>query len=198
MWRTVRCPTEWNLRAAVAIFALFFPATTLAWQLDYFVIQDQAEPLQIQQNGENHSGIVTEIVQAVLAGTDHQLTIRTYPFQRVVAEMLAASDGNWVGYGSPVWGNPQHLNLSAEPILEVGHSLLTRTDATFTYATPDDLNGKIAVLLFGFNYPGLEEKIAAGQISEVRVKNYDAAFRVVNRLKKAGGLSRWTCASRIT
>lgn len=175
-------------KAALAtLFALLSPLPSQAWTLNYYVVQDQAEPLQIQENGQNHRGIVTEIVQKALAGSDHQLNIHTYPFNRVIAELGQNKDKNWVTYGSPLWGQWQAANLSAEPILEVEHSLLTRRDNPFDYKNPDDLDGKIAVLLFGFNYPGLDNKIAKGSVSEVRVKNYDAAFRVVDRLKNAGG-----------
>ncbi|WP_325895047.1 substrate-binding periplasmic protein [Grimontia sp. NTOU-MAR1] len=162
-------------------------ATAFSATLDYYVIQDQAEPLQIQDKGTNHRGIVTDVLKHAFYGTDHQLVIHTYPFNRYLAELNKNKDKNWVTYGSPAWGDMQAVNLSKYPILEVEHSILSRTDSDFVYQTPEDLNGKIAVLLFGFDYPGLEEQIKKGTVSEVRVKNYDSAFRVVNRLKSVGG-----------
>lgn len=168
------------------IFALL-SATASATVLEYFVIQDQAEPLQIQTKGENHRGIVTDVLKQAFDGTEHQLVIHTYPFNRYLAELNKHKDKNWVTYGSPAWGDMQAANLSAYPVLEVKHSILSRADSDFVYQTPEDLNGKIAVLLFGFDYPGLEEQIKKGAVSEVRVKNYDSAFRVVDRLKNVGG-----------
>ncbi|USH04988.1 transporter substrate-binding domain-containing protein [Grimontia kaedaensis] len=164
-----------------------FSAPVSAAMLDYFVIQDQAEPLQIQDKGKNHRGIVTDVLKQAFKGTEHQIVIHTYPFNRYLAELNKNKDKNWVTYGSPAWGDMQAANLSKFPILEVEHSILSRTDSEFVYQTPEDLNGKIAVLLFGFDYPGLEEQIRSGSVSEVRVKNYDSAFRVVDRLKNVGG-----------
>lgn len=167
--------------------SLILPATTNAITLDYMVIQDQAEPLQIQDNGANHRGIVTDVIKQALKGSEYQLDIYTYPFNRFVTELEKRKEGNWVAYGSPAWGDMQAQNLSTVPVLEVQHSILSLSGADFSYQVPEDLQGKIVVLLFGFDYPGLEEQIRKGVVSEVRVKNYDSAFRVVNRLKSVGG-----------
>ncbi|WP_394208909.1 amino acid ABC transporter [Enterovibrio calviensis] len=165
----------------------FFSTNATAWTLDYYVVQDQAEPLQIQEEGQNHRGIITDVLYKALEGTSHQVRIHTYPFNRMLAELTESQKQNWVTYGSPLWGGMQAANLSSLPLFEVEHSILSNANNVLPYDNPDDLDGKIAVLLFGFDYPGLDAKIHKGVVSEVRVKNYDAAFRVVDRLKGTGG-----------
>ncbi|WP_035024264.1 type 2 periplasmic-binding domain-containing protein [Enterovibrio calviensis] len=166
---------------------LIISSPTVADTLDYYVVQDQSEPLQIQDEGQNHRGIITDVLVKALEGSDHELAIHTYPFNRMVLQLTDNQDKNWITYGSPQWGGMQSANLSSSPLFEVKHSIVSNTNDGLPYQLPHDLNGKIAVLLFGFDYPGLDAKIKKGEVSEVRVKNYDAAFRVVDRLKNTGG-----------
>ncbi|MGF1769777.1 amino acid ABC transporter [Enterovibrio makurazakiensis] len=175
------------LLSLYCLLGLFIHSPAHAITLDYYVVQDQSEPLQIQEEGQNHRGIITDILMKALEGSPHELRIHTYPFNRMMTLLSDSQNANWITYGSPQWGGMQSVNLSSSPLFEVEHSIVSNTDDGFPYKSPDDLNGKIAVLLFGFDYPGLDVKIAKGQVSEVRVKNYDAAFRVVDRLKKNGG-----------
>ncbi|OEF48263.1 amino acid ABC transporter [Enterovibrio norvegicus] len=170
-----------------AVFAILFSHTASSEVLDYYVVQDQAEPFQIQDKGTNHHGIITDILYKALEGSKYTLDIHTYPFNRMMAEMSSNQHRNWVTYGSPLWGDMQSANLSIQPIFDVEHSILSSTNSTFTYKNPEDLDGKVAVLLLGFNYPGLDGEIESGALSEVRVKNHQSAFRVVNRLKDIGG-----------
>ncbi|WP_407334315.1 amino acid ABC transporter [Enterovibrio sp. 27052020O] len=174
------------LKPLCILAGLLLSTNAAAWTLDYYVVQDQAEPLQIQDNGKQHRGIVTDILYKALEGTTHELRIHTYPFNRMIVEMTQNQDTNWVSYGSPLWGDMQAANLSSQPLFEVEHSIVSNAKNVLPYHSPNDLDGKIAVLLFGFNYPGLDTKIDKGEVSEVRVKNHAAAFRVVDRLKDTG------------
>ncbi|MDD1783150.1 amino acid ABC transporter [Enterovibrio sp. ZSDZ35] len=182
----VQRPNGFRVSFAIILSALLSTTATAA-SIDYYVIQGQSEPLQIQEDGENHRGIVTDIVQKALKGSKYQLNIHTYPFNRMIAELAKNQQANWVTYGSPLWGDMQAANLSEYPILEVEHSILSGAKSEFDYQTTDDLEDKVAILLFGFDYPGLDKKIQSGDVSEIRVKNYDSALRVVDRLKGTGG-----------
>ncbi|KXF82472.1 amino acid ABC transporter [Enterovibrio coralii] len=180
-----------NANKFIHLLTLFiattFSALSQADTLDYYVVQNQSEPLQIQDAGENHRGIVTDIVNKALKGSKYELAIHTYPFNRMIAELAKHQQENWITYGSPLWGDMQAANLSEYPILEVEHSILSGAQSSFDYKNTDDLQDKVAILLFGFDYPGLDKKIKSGDVSEIRVKNYDSAFRVVDRLKGTAG-----------
>ncbi|MDF2184761.1 substrate-binding periplasmic protein [Grimontia hollisae] len=180
------CPPKIQV-ITLAVLSLMLSNQAVALSLDYLVIQDQSEPLQIQEDGTNHRGIVTDVIRQALNGSEYQLDIYTYPFNRFIAELNKKKQGNWITYGSPAWGGMQAANLSETPLLDVSHSILSHSGTGFSYRTPEDLQGKIVVLLFGFHYPGLNKYIKKGAVSDVRVKNYDSAFRVVDRLKDVGG-----------
>ncbi|PKF48807.1 amino acid ABC transporter, partial [Enterovibrio nigricans] len=92
----------------------------------------------------------------------------------MIAELSKNQNANWITYGSPLWGDMQAANLSKSPILEVEHSILSGAKSEFNYKDTDDLEDKVAILLFGFDYPGLDKKIKKGDVSEIRVKNYDS------------------------
>ncbi|MEZ9564021.1 substrate-binding periplasmic protein [Vibrio artabrorum] len=149
--------------------------------LDYYIISSQAQPFQIETDGSSHRGIVTDIVKAVFDDSQYEINYHTYPFNRMIDKLDARENPNWVTYGSPSWGNIQSVNLSEEPIYNVKHVLLSSGKKPFEFKTIDDLYGKAVVLLIGFEYPNLEPYIKQGKLNEIRVKDYSAAFRVLNR-----------------
>ncbi|MFD2176274.1 transporter substrate-binding domain-containing protein [Veronia pacifica] len=150
-----------------------------AWEIDYFVIKDQAEPFQIVDDRSRHSGIVSDIIQEAVRGTEHRVTPHVLPFKRMLAYLENNKSKNWIVYGSPIWAGIQSSNLSSTPIMTVQHSLLTYSDNTFTFDGPDDLEKSHVILLFGFDYPGLERFIQSGIISPIHVKTYKSAFALV-------------------
>lgn len=159
-----------------------------ASDLAYMVIEKQARPLQIEQYGYEHGGIVTDIVHRVVSGSGHSLTTHTLPFKTLIAELEAGRHINWITFGSPSWGGVQAANLTEKPLLTVNHALLTTHENPLKFANIRDLYGKTAVLLEGFDYPGLEEHIRPGGVRVVRVKNYPLAFKMLDRLGSRGFL----------
>jgi len=148
----------------------------------YYVIANQAQPFQIENNGSDHSGMVTDIVQAVFQDSQYELEYHTYPFNRMITLLESQQQDNWITYGSPSWGNIQSRNLSDIPIYNVKHALLSSQSKPFEFESMDDLENKAVVLLLGFEYPNLDTYFQEGQIEELRVKDYTAAFRVLKRI----------------
>lgn len=151
-------------------------------KIHYYVIEKQAQPFQIETDGVTHKGIVTDIVQAVFQDTSYDIKYHTYPFNRMITLLEARDEENWITYGSPSWGNIQSRNLSDIPIYNVKHSLLSSSRKPFNFEKTEDLNNKAVVLLLGFEYPNLEPLIQEGAVEELRVKDYTAAFRVLQRI----------------
>ncbi len=71
----------------------------MASEVNYYVIAEQARPFQIEQQGEQHSGIVTDIVSAIFAESDYEVKYHTYPFKRMISVLEAGGEENWVTYG---------------------------------------------------------------------------------------------------
>ncbi|MGF1752671.1 transporter substrate-binding domain-containing protein [Vibrio makurazakiensis] len=166
-----------------SILSALFSGTSIANEkIHYYVIEKQAQPFQIETGGDTHKGIVTDIVQAVFQDSSYEINYHTYPFNRMITLLEARDEENWITYGSPSWGNIQAENLSDIPIYNVKHSLLSSSQKPFNFEETDDLNNKAVVLLLGFEYPNLEPLIKKGSVEELRVKDYTAAFRVLQRI----------------
>ncbi len=169
-------------RILVALCTLqIFASVSMADTVNYLVIQDQARPFQIEEQGENHRGVITEVVQEIFKDSPHQLKIHTFPIQRMLSSIRAKEIDNWLNYGTPSWGSPQRDNLSTTSVFTVNHVLLMKQETSFTVAQVEDLFGKSVVLLSVFAYPGLDDYLDQKKVQEVRVKDYGAAFRFLDK-----------------
>ena len=173
----------------ITLFLLILIATSsqASTEINYMVIQDQAQPFQNHENKKNHTGIITDIVKEIFSGPEFEVKIHTLPFNRMITMLEKGDIKNWITFGSPAWGGIQSANLSKLPVLNVQLSLLTSTEQNFNITSAEDLFGKTVVLLHGFDYPILEKHIANKSIKEIRVKSYQSAFKVVDRLKDKAG-----------
>ncbi len=175
-----------RVRLRNSLIALLFSVSTYQTMasdvVNYYVIAGQAQPFQIEEQGKSHKGIVSDIIAEIFAGSDYQLNYHTYPFNRMISTLEAGGEQNWVTYGSPSWGRVQSEHLSDLPIYQVKHTLVTSTRASFHYEDLGSIKGKGLVLLLGFDYAELTPYIEQGDFSEIRVKNYQAAFSIMERL----------------
>lgn len=170
-------------KLAILCTLLSLSISSYSYDVNYLVIEKRARPLQIENYGQNHKGIVTEAVIEIFRDDSHTLSIHTMPFSEILSTMEASNFDAWIGIGSSEWGGIQAKNMSTEPIIMVSHTLLTVGDGGFEYNSLKDLDDKVVILLEGFNYPGLEPHINSGKIQELRVKNYKVAFKLLTRLK---------------
>lgn len=176
-----------TLKIALFLLILISTSSKAITEINYMVIQDQAQPFQNHQNKKHHTGIITDIVKEIFSGPEYEVKIHTLPFNRMISMLEKGDIKNWITFGSPNWPGVQSVNLSKLPVFNVQHSLLTSTQQDFDINSAEDLFGKTVILLHGFNYPGLEEHIAEKRIKAINVKNYKSAFKVVNRLKDKAG-----------
>lgn len=155
--------------------------------INYVVIDNQSKPFQIEENSANHSGIVTDIINEIFTGSAYDVKFHTLPFNRMIKMLSTGKIKNWITYGSPSWGGVQAEHLSQIPIYHVEHKLLTNPSFGGDIKKVEDLFGKTLILLLGFDYPGLDPYLKAESIKELRVKNHDSAFRVLQRLSNKAG-----------
>lgn len=172
------------------------PLSAYSDEVNYYVIANQARPFQIEVEGQNQEGIVTDIVKAIFAHSEHTVKYHTYPFNRMISILDAGGEPNWLTYGSPNWGKAQSENLSEEAIYTVKHTLVSSSQKPFSFQGIADLENKGLVLLMGFDYPQLTPYIKQGYLEEIRVKDYQAAFRVVSRIP--GDIAFVEMTSRVT
>lgn len=154
--------------------------TANAETINYYVIAKQAMPFQITTDNK-HSGIVSDIVNNIFL-ENYTINYHTYPFNRMISELESGDAENWVTYGSPDWGGVQAENLSDMPIYTVSHSILTNAKSELIFTDVEDIKDQVFILLYGFDYPTLQPLIDNGQIKELRVKDYAAAFRILDKM----------------
>jgi len=157
----------------------------IAAEFNYLVISKYARPLQIEDQGQNHRGIITELVQEIFKGSVHTLNIHTYPFKRMIRNINQGMHPNWINYGTPAWGEPQGSNLSQVPILSIKHVFVTAQDSAFQFSSVEDLFGQRIILLLGFDYQGLDQYLEQDKIASQRVQSFEAAFGMLARKDRA-------------
>lgn len=177
-------------RELIAIFLFLFqtvsanaestkPNTVKKEIVNYIVTRDQSRPFQIENNGKNHRGIITDIVYEIFRGSNYKVVTHTYPVKRTSQTLETRKHPNWIMYGSPVWPPVYSENITA-PLFQIKHSLLTQKSTHFTIPDVETLFGKTLVILFGFDYPGIDKYIKNKKINSYAVKDYLTAFRSVD------------------
>ncbi|OAN11529.1 amino acid ABC transporter [Photobacterium jeanii] len=184
-----------TITLSIPMMLAFSATNAFATDVNYYVIAKQAAPFQIEENNTQHSGIVTDIVKKVFENSEYHINYHSYPFNRMITLLEAGGEHNWITYGSPSWGGVQAENLSAEPIYTVKHVLLSSNKNAIEFKNMDDMKDKVVVLLHGFDYPQLVPYISKGEVEELRVKDYQAAFRIIKKLQGDAGFVEM--ASRI-
>jgi len=147
--------------------------------LNYLVIEEQAAPFQIIDESKQNSGIISDLLFKIFDSSSYQIHVKSYPFKRMVKTINAGLHPLWITYGSSKWQAPQNLNLSECSILTVKHILLPPKGQTVALSGIDSLLGKRVILLFGFDYPNLDEYLASKQILELRAMSYSSAFKAL-------------------
>lgn len=172
-------PLKWAFCAL--LLNVFFPVTrSLANEtLNYLVIEDQAEPFQIVNQSNQHSGIVSDLLFKIFENSTYQLNVNSYPFKRMIRTIEDKTFPYWITYGSVSWSPPQNLNLSECSILTVRHILLPPKEEMISLHGIGDLIGQRIILLFGFEYPYLDTYLDAGQMTALRVQSYSSAFKAL-------------------
>ncbi|MFC3151192.1 hypothetical protein ACFOEK_09165 [Litoribrevibacter euphylliae] len=153
-------------------------------RLTYFVITQQARPFQMDGEPSDGQGVVSDLVAEVLSKADIVWKVEALPFRRMIRKMEQTRDGQWIALGSPAWSGIQSERLSATPVSYAHHvALVSKSveDASFDIFQLSQFKSKNAVLLFGFDYPGLDRFLNQHQMTTQYAKSYDSAFRLVRR-----------------
>ncbi|WP_198599275.1 ABC transporter substrate-binding protein [Vibrio sp. 10N.261.55.A7] len=166
----------------LVLFSLVALPAWSAMPVNYYVIASQAQPFQIEEQANEHRGIVTDIVRAIFESSEHEIIYHTYPFNRMISILEAGGEENWITYGSPNWGGVQAENLSELPIYTVKHSIVMSSDNPSHFVGMHSVSDKGIVLLRGFDYAEIQPYFDDGSVTEVRVKDYQAAFRVISKI----------------
>lgn len=167
-----------------SLSALSLPTKFDSKGINYVVIDNTAEPFQIDEKGNKQIGLITEIFEEVIKEVYGNINYSkvSAPFLRALKIMRENNYLKWVSYGSPVWKEPQSTHLSKEPLFKVNHKLVTRKG--FRFNSIEDLFGKRVVLINGFSYPGLSKYIRNKKIEVLIVNSHLSALKALE-IKRA-------------
>lgn len=149
--------------------------TSAPLELNYLVIVGQSAPLQMLDNNGKAIGIVSDLVETIVA-EHYPLTVTRLPFKRMLHEISSGRKKNWISYGASSWSSPQGKNIVDCEIHRAHHSSITFKPNP-GIANTQDLLHKSLILMHGFHFPELEPEFTSGNIGELRVKNYHSAFK---------------------
>ncbi|MFC3531017.1 substrate-binding periplasmic protein [Vogesella facilis] len=166
----------------------WLPAATAA-DIRYMVIE-QVEPFQIVTRDDPlHGGLVTEIVRQVFQGSPFQLRPVVAPALRLDAMRSGGQTPNWLSYGARPWLHAG-WQLSQQPLFSWRHVLAVPKSSPFRYRRLSDLFGKPLILMYGYDYPGLDKylrsKSGVGRISDQRALSQDSAIRMLRAGRGVG------------
>jgi hypothetical protein len=154
--------------------------------LTYLVLADTVEPLMLASEEEPmRGGIVTDTLMEIFVNTDHQISPLVIPWQRVAVEMRERDD--WIMYGLPSQCSANEgCAVSAEPIVEFNHVLVTLSGSSLKVDKYQDLFGQQLLLVENFHYPGLDNYLVTsvdqqgtGQIHDIRAFSPAGALRML-------------------
>ncbi|WP_083699848.1 ABC transporter substrate-binding protein [Shewanella sp. UCD-KL12] len=170
------------LRVIMVLLIFSYSLCVQSQSLTYLAISTQAEPFQIIDQA--HKGIVTDILEQAITDLDISVTEQAYPFMRYIRMMQSDKTPLWISYGSPAWQGDSEVNiqsrhLSKENLFNVSHVLVVKAQRPINLYSIEALFGKTVITLNGFNYPGLDEYFASGEITKVEVKSHESALKAV-------------------
>lgn len=154
--------------------------------LNYLVIAGQSAPLQMLDSDGRASGIVSDLVNTMVA--DHYpMTVTHLPFKRILQEIGSGQKTNWVSYGATRWRSPQGKNIVDCEIHRAQYSIATLKENSISPSL-QGLRGQSIILMNGFHFPELEPEFAQKHIGELRVNNYQSAFKSLEARRAAAFL----------
>ncbi|MBT13990.1 MAG: hypothetical protein CMI02_18365 [Oceanospirillaceae bacterium] len=153
-----------------------------ATALNYYVARQQSRPFQIEDNGHNQRGLVTDLLKTIAARLQQPLQFHTLPFRRYLQTLKQQDTGYWITYGAPQWSEPQSLRLGKESIISISHSLLYSAHRPeLQVRSASDLCGHNILTLDGFYYPALDGVLDSDCVKHYQVHTHKAAFLFVER-----------------
>ncbi|ENO16655.1 hypothetical protein J057_03075 [Marinobacter nanhaiticus D15-8W] len=159
-----------------------------AREVAYLIVEDKARPFQVVENGESRGGIVSDMVDAIFAGSRYEVDHQVYPINRLRQVVAEDQIEYWVAYEAVHWqtfGN--HGLLVDEPLFTTHHVMLScREELPDRITTLDQLRDLSLVTLRYFDYQPLDEAVAEGFIKEIPIDRYEAGIQLVG-LGRADG-----------
>lgn len=118
-----------RLYSLILLFNLSLVATAdepAPLELSYLISASASEPYQMSESWKGYRGIVTEILDLVVAEEPVILNRLVLPYRRIQRGLANRELHHWVSYGSPLWTAPKIQSrswFSATPLFRTRYQL---------------------------------------------------------------------------
>lgn len=159
-----------------------------AAKVHYLVVDEKTRPFQIVEDNQSRGGIVSDMVDAIFAGTDYEVTHQVLPVNRLRVQVHENRVNHWVAFDAPVWNSfGKEGEMLPQPLFNTRHVLLTcRPDLPAKITSIDQLDSLSVVMLRHFDYLAISEAGERGQLQAVPVDRFEAGLNLV-QLGRADG-----------
>lgn len=171
-----------SLALITALLCTMFSHSVTAEKLTYLIIAEQAEPFQINSVTDHlQSGIITDIVKFIAQKKSLEIDHQIMPFKRYLYEIKQQTYPNWISYGSPTWRKvddnvAQNKRLSKQILFSAEHIMVSLKSQHDSPLNVNDLVDKTAILLKGFDYPGLTPIIQQNAMNTLELNSHKSAL----------------------
>jgi polar amino acid transport system substrate-binding protein len=149
----------------------------------YYVVESNAAPFQITENGQSAGGIITQIAESLFSKLEVPLTTHVAPSKRIEVLLTAEHSRDWVAYDAKVWDSLSNGELIDVPLFDVHHALL---HCNPSLKEPADLAKMHIAILKGFRYPELSAMSLDGTLSLLETRDYAQAIKLVKLARVSG------------
>ncbi len=151
-----------------------------AQQIDYLVVENLAQPFQINDRHISNGGIISDIVDLIFADSHYDVVHKVFPVKRITRMVETKKVKNWITYDAKVWNAMSEWgNFVEEPLFSVNHTYLTCYHQPEQINNGKDLKGMDINILEGFDYPELNALKQKELIKLFPVRSYLRAFNLV-------------------
>lgn len=180
---------RWFVWLSVSLVQVAAVDGALATQeITYLVVDDKARPFQVVEDGESRGGIITDMVDAIFAGTEYAVVPQVYPINRLRQVVAEDQVDYWLAYEALHWHTFGNQGLMVEePLFTTHHVMLScREDLPDRISNLNQLRDLSLVTLRYFDYQPLDQAVEDGTVREIPIDRYEAGIKLVT-LGRADG-----------
>ena len=163
-----------GLAAPCAALAADEPGKT---DLIMFIANADVPPYFMEEPEHQGSGILVDVLKAVIEPLDYTFTIKRLPDKR--GWHMLENGGVDVYASAPEWVSHPDRFLWTDPFMINEDVLLYPAESTLRYARPEDLYGRTVAGIKGFAYPALEPHFGPGKVSRLNATSPDAMLKLL-------------------
>jgi polar amino acid transport system substrate-binding protein len=153
-----------------------FSIGAYAEPLRYYVVDANAAPFQITENGASTGGIITKIVEALAPKLDAPLKTHVAVSKRIENLLSREQNYDWITYHAKVWNALSKGEIIDEPLFYVRHALM---HCNPELKAPVDLSQMHIAIINGFRYPELSAMELDGKLSLLETRDYSQAIELI-------------------